>query len=48
MIQSHILNKVSQDLYETIKSLEIAHQRTFDAQELKIIIQNYYKSQSKL
>ena len=48
MSRAQILSKVSQNLYETIRSLELAHQRTFDTKELKIIIENYYKPQSKL
>lgn len=48
MSRVQILNKVSQNLYETIRSLELAHQRTFEVEELKTIIKNYYKLKSKL
>ena len=44
MSRSQILSKVSVNLYETIRSLELAHQRTFDSEELKTIIKNYHKS----
>lgn len=33
----------SQNLYETIRSLELAHQRNFSVEELKTIIKNYYR-----
>lgn len=33
---------MSRNLYETIKALELAHQRKFDAIEIKNIIINYY------
>jgi len=35
--------KLSVNLYETIKSLELAHQRRFDVNEIKTIIANYYR-----
>ena len=35
--------KLSVNLYETIKSMELAHQRRFDTNEIKTIIANYYK-----
>lgn len=37
----------SQNLYETIRSLELVHERLFDKNEIKNIIANYYK-RSKL
>ena len=33
---------MSQNVYETIRSLELAHQRVFDADEIKTIIKNYH------
>ena len=37
----------SQNLYETIRALELAHERLFDKNEIEDIIANYYK-RSKL
>ena len=48
MTRQAILRTIqSQNLYETIRSLELAHQRQFDSHEISTIIVNYYK-RSKL
>ena len=48
MTRQAILRTIkSQNLYETIRSLELAHQQLFDKNEIKNIIANYYK-RSKL
>jgi hypothetical protein len=43
-----LLRMTSQNLYETIRSLELAHERNFSIEELKTIIKNYYHRNSNL
>lgn len=38
-----LLSRFSQNLYETVRSLELVHQRQFEVDELLIIAQNYYR-----
>ena len=48
MMRQAILKTIrSQNLYETIRSLELVLERLFDKNEIKNIIANYYK-RSKL
>ena len=38
MTREQILNSLCQDKYETVRALELANERTFDAKELKRIV----------
>ena len=38
-----LLSRFNQNLYETVRSLELAHQRQFEVDELLTIARNYYK-----